>query len=158
MVNHLEDYVWSSYPAYIGKIKPPPGLYQQEVYEQLTSNRQRKRKYQAFADDSHMPDSFLKFYNRQRLDLILGGKVFIERVKSLLSDTTDEVSHGGLQFNRPAIERIVAIVSDYYGVPDSDIYAMGKGRGKTNQPRKKPCIWPNIWVDTGLSRFPVLSD
>ncbi len=136
MVNRLEDYAWSSYPAYIGMVKPPRWLYQQEVYEQLTSSRQRKRKYQAFVDDSHMPDSFQKFYNRQRHDPILGGKAFVERVKLLLSDTSDEISHGELQFTRPAIERIVAIVSDYYGIADSDIYAMRKGRGKTNQPRK----------------------
>ena len=69
----LENYEWSSYLAYIGIDKPPPWLYQQEVYEQLTSSLQRKRKYQSFVDDARMPDTFLKFYNRQRLDPILVG-------------------------------------------------------------------------------------
>ena len=136
MVKHLEDYHWSSYPAYIGLSKSPPWLYQREVYEQLTSNRQRRRKYRAFVEDSHIPDSLLKFYNRKRIDPILGDGTFVERIKALFVNSVDEISHGELQTTRPSIDKIVTVVSTHYGLSESDIYRVRKGRGQSNQPRK----------------------
>jgi REP element-mobilizing transposase RayT len=136
MVVRLEDHEWSSYPAYIGADKPSSWLYQQEVYEQLTGSRQRKRKYQQFVDDSNMPDSFLKFYNRQRLDPILGGRDFINRIKPLFRQSATDVSHAELQSFRPSIDQIVSAVTDFYGLQKVDIYKVKKGRGQSNQPRK----------------------
>jgi putative transposase len=43
MIDDLERYAWSSYPAYIGKTRRQPWLYQDEVYGQLQVKRQYKK-------------------------------------------------------------------------------------------------------------------
>ena len=134
--DRLENYEWSSYLAYIGIDKPPPWLYQQEVYEQLTSSLQRKRKCQRFVGDARMPDSIQKFYSRQRLAPILGDGNFINRIKLLFKQSATDVSHAELQTFRPSVDKIVSAVSEYYGLQRGDIYKVKKGRGQSNQPRK----------------------
>ena len=48
MVEKLEDYLWSSYPNYLGKVKLPEWLYPQEVLAQLHTQTNISQKYQAY--------------------------------------------------------------------------------------------------------------
>jgi chromosomal replication initiation ATPase DnaA len=66
----------------------------------------------------------------------LGGEDFIERIQGKLGEITDEVSHFDKQTLRPTIARVVAVVSDFYRIPERDIYQTKKGRDTKNRPRK----------------------
>lgn len=136
IVERPEDYKWSSYPAYIGERKPERWLYQQEVYGQLHAKRLLKTKYQNYVNERGIDESLEEFYSRERLSPILGGEDFIEKIQGKLGEITNEASHLDKQALRPTITRIVAVVSDFYRIPEREIYQTKKGRGARNRPRK----------------------
>ena len=136
IVERPEDYQWSSCATYIGKHKPEKWLYQQEVYGQLHAKRLLKKKYQIYVNERGIDERLEEFYSRERLSPILGGEDFIEKIQGKLGEIADETSHLDKQALRPTIARIVVAVSDYYRVPEREIYQTKKGRGASNRPRK----------------------
>jgi REP element-mobilizing transposase RayT len=136
IVERLEDYEWSSYHTYIGKHKPEKWLYQKEIYGQLHAKRQLKKKYKDFVNEGGIDERIEDFYSRERLSPILGGEIFIEEIQSKLGEIINEASHLDTQALRPTIARIVAVVSDYYRIPELEIYQTKKGRAAKNRPRK----------------------
>ena len=136
MVERLEDYAWSSYPSYIGQRKPEKWLCCKEVYSQLGAKRQVEKKYQAYVNEPGIDETLEDFYNRERLGPVLGDEDFIEEIQDKIGEIVGEASHQDLQRLKPTVDKIVTVISDYYGVLESEIYLVRKGRGARNQPRQ----------------------
>ena len=136
MVGRLEDYAWSSYPDYIGQRKPEKWLYRSEVYGQLSTKRPMGKKYQAYVNEAGIDETIENFYSRERLSPILGGEDFIEEIQDKIGEIVEETSHQDRQRLKPTVLKIVTAISDYYGVLESEIYAVRKGRGVQNRPRQ----------------------
>lgn len=136
MVDDLQLYPWSSYPAYIGKRPAESWLIQNEVYGLLTSSRVKKKRYKAYVEQSDLIDDVADFYDKQRLPAVLGGEAFRTTVQKLKESSSIEVPRHQRLNDNPSIKTIIEHVADYYGVKAEDIVDMKRGRGAKNFPRK----------------------
>jgi len=136
MVDHLENYVWSSYRSYIGGCAAEKWLYLREVYGQLNTNKPFAREYQSYMNEGQMDKDLKDFYSRKHRDPILGNERFIEGIKGFLGKENSEVAYNEKKRLRPGIGAIVEAVCTYSQVSEKDIYQVKKGRGVKNQPRK----------------------
>ena len=76
MVDNLEEYEWSSYSAYIDKIKSPVWLVREEVYGQLTQTEHKAEQYRCFMVNEDLDKKLIKFYSQKSSLPILGDDAF----------------------------------------------------------------------------------
>ena len=132
LVNHLADYAWSSYPAYINQAGVPAWLSRDAVYGELGS-RKRYQAYQIYVDQGNNHE-ITQFYQQKRSVSILGSKRFIETI-------IKEKVHQGSEINqretRPVvpISTIIQKVAGYYQIPEQAITQTRRGQGARNIPR-----------------------
>ncbi len=81
MVERLEDYQWSSYPAYSNKVKPPEWLYRDKTYQML-GHKQRYIGYAKYVDLG-IDEDIQRFYNKSNTLSVLGDNEFRETQKAL---------------------------------------------------------------------------
>ena len=74
LVDRLEEYLWSSYPAYIGKAKSPDWLYREMTYD-LLGAKQRYRGYEAYVQ-SGLDEKLKVFYRKGNQASVLSGADF----------------------------------------------------------------------------------
>lgn len=132
----LDTYVWSSYPAYIGKATAPSWLYQEAVLSQLNIKRRLRQKYQAYVLEEDILPEVSDFYSKAHLAPILGDEGFVARIKALSKEANSELTYRERQTLKPSITKIVLAVSEYYKIPTAALYLIQRGRGYKNRPRK----------------------
>jgi len=133
LVDALEDYPGSSYPAYINKVTCPDWLYRDENYSQLTTSRQRYVRYRAFVELG-TDEEITKFYGKGNVMSILGGEGFREWAYSRTSDD-EEIIRKQCVFNRLTIQTIVGHISKEFGVTKEAILTAVRGPGEKNLAR-----------------------
>jgi REP element-mobilizing transposase RayT len=80
MVEKLEDYKWSSYPAYIGKVKPPKFLKTDFILGQFNLSKNKSiNAFRKFHDDKE--DDNWNPQQEAYKGLILGGTDFVENIQ-----------------------------------------------------------------------------
>ena len=136
MIDDLAHYPWSSYPNYIGKAPSPPWLCMQEVYGQLNTKRQVKKKYQDFVLNGETDERLTDFYGKRRLKPILGDDDFVAKCQAEYDDIDQEISHDDIRSLRPSLDLILTTVGTAYNVDRETLIKAQKGRGKSNLPRK----------------------
>jgi len=113
IVERLEQYKWSSFPAYINKVKAPFWLYTNEVLKQFTSDKQYEEIYQYTmqGNSAELED----IYSSEKSPPIIGDDEFIEKLKSKKNyySISEEVTDK--RFLRPSIEDIIQVVSKVTG-------------------------------------------
>ncbi len=132
-----EEYLWSSYSAYIGKGEAGEWLHCDAVLGHYSRNRsQARRLYKRFVEEGlRLPENPFKYI---RGGLILGNEEFVEEIKSKISvqrnqdipqtrDVTVNVSY----------DSVVAAVSKRLGVSEKDMTT----RGARNNLARKICIY-----------------
>ncbi len=136
IVDVLEDYIWSSYPAYIGTGQPASWLHREDVYGQLNSRGKYPSRYRCYVEESDTGEKIVSFYRFKRQPVILGTEGFIKRTKKKIASLSDEAPRIERRCVSLHIQTIVEGISAYYGISSSDIYEVKKGRGLKNRPRK----------------------
>jgi len=134
IVDKLENYPWSSYPAYIGKVTPPDWLEQDSTF-QILGAKQRFRGYKAFVKQG-VDDETVKFYGKGNTAAIYGDKTFKAWIfDDLLPGLSVEEKSRVIQ---PFIEleKITNFVAKNYKMTVDDLRTMVKGRNSGNAPRK----------------------
>ncbi len=128
MVNLLENYKWSSYPAYINKESGPVWLYREETYA-LLGNRQRYAGYRSFVE-SGVDEEVQRFYQKPRQSLVLGSNAFKMRVygKEHNHDLVRRIKKRETKL--PQISEIVEEVANLLGEEQSAIYQGQRGGNK----------------------------
>ncbi|HFE39171.1 MAG TPA: hypothetical protein ENK06_12260 [Gammaproteobacteria bacterium] len=141
-IKQLDEYPWSSYPAYIKNVKPPEWLYQQEIYQQLNCGTDQQKKYRAFVELG-VDEEIRQFYSKGNQVPYLGSDSFRDWIYK--QRVTDErtVSKDALQLFRPGINDIIESVAKAFKVRKNTIIDPPRGRVSNNIPR---------WVTMALAQ------
>jgi REP element-mobilizing transposase RayT len=132
IVQALEDYRWSSYPAYINKAHPIEGLNRELVYAEL-GHRQRFRAYRRYVmvgNDENIQD----FYSKKKLPAVFGSQIFADTIKGKVQALDREIDRKGLD-HPIAMKTIRQAVALYYGITELELVTTKRGKGRKNIPR-----------------------
>ncbi|MCU7937164.1 MAG: transposase [Candidatus Thiodiazotropha sp. (ex Dulcina madagascariensis)] len=134
MVSCLEEYPWSSYPAYIGKAKSPVWLERETVYSMLGS-KQRYRGYADYIMDG-VDEETAEFYQKGNIAAIIGsrdfkGWVYEELLPGLQAEEKVRIIQPDL-----SMDVITSNVATAYGNSVDGITRVVKGLQKENEARK----------------------
>jgi putative transposase len=134
MVENLEDYTWSSYPAYINQVKSPEWLSTELTHQMLGA----KQRYYGYAKYTAMGNSeqITKFYGRGNIASIIGDKDFStwfrdEKIPELKANlkVRQTIAYG------MSISEIVKYTAQYFGQSVKDIKQLKKGRNSQSKTR-----------------------
>ncbi|WP_231760000.1 helix-turn-helix domain-containing protein [Microbulbifer elongatus] len=140
LADQLEEYPWSSYPAYLNLCKSPGWLYRDFTYAAL-GRRDKYRGYRQFVEQG-VDEEVAAFYERQRQSPFLGGEVFQEEMRSRLGEIPPEVSgvagDGDTSVGYVTIVEVVAMVFERQA---DDLYKRSApGRSGAN-PARAVAMW-----------------
>ena len=128
---HLDEYPWSSYLAYVGKVSRPEWLTTGYVLDAI-GKRNRQARYAAFVDQD-TDEALTTYYEKSKLAPILGDEAFRAKVMSQVQ------AHPEVPESRAAthvgLKEVMSAVADYYGVAPSTLQVSKRGRGVTNPAR-----------------------
>ena len=132
LVNHLADYAWSSYPAYINQSAAPAWLNRDAVYGEQGS-RKRYQAYRTYVDQGN-DHEIIRFYQQKRGVSILGSKQFAEALTNGQAHQDSEINQ---RETRPVVPILTIIrqVAQYYQIPEQAITQTRRGQGARNIPR-----------------------
>lgn len=131
LVMHLEDYSWSSYPAYINKARAPEWLEREQTYAMLGQRRRYAgyRRYVESGGDRELE----QFYGRGRWAAILGDERFVQEASGREWRNGSASVLRRRLYEPPDFDRIVDAVCDAFTVDRASVVA-GK-RGRRNEAR-----------------------
>lgn len=132
VVQYLDRYVNSSYPAYLGQ-RPRPEWLRTETVLGLLGSRGSARRYRALVEQDGQ-DEVTTFYAAARQAPILGSKAFMKRMRRGRRPHPEQPGHKHLQ-RWPSGTEILAAVSAAWQVPVKALRRTERGRGKRNLPR-----------------------
>lgn len=135
MVDKLDKYAWSSYPAYVGKAKRPEWLNCDLTYTSLTESRQKRRAYRRYVEQVDLDDDIAAYYAKKRAIPIIGNESFRQTAAESNQSKNAEAPKYERRFVSPTLPRIVNEVAKHYGVTKRSIRESIRGRGKRNWPR-----------------------
>ncbi len=134
LVRHLEDYPWSSYPAYIGKAKSIHWLERETTYCML-GHKQHCKGYENYVMQG-VDEETEQFYEKGSLGAIIGDKDFKGWVyEKLLPELEAEEKIRVIQPDL-TMDDITNDVAMNYGTCVNDIRKIIKGPQKGNEARK----------------------
>ncbi len=149
IVETLESYRWSSYPAYINRAKAEPWLYREKTYEML-GNKQKYISYKNFVDLGTDDETRL-FYDKGNTRSVIGNKSFKDVLAKQKKKLKVNVDLAQLLSERPAIDDIISAVANAYQVELCDIKKRKSGRQIANMPRKVAIYLCQQYGDIPLS-------
>jgi putative transposase len=132
MVKKLEQYEWSSFPAYINKASSPAWLYKAETLGYFESDNIPNQIYQ-FTMQGNLDEFEEKFFS-DKSPPIIGSQEFVEDIKSKKSYHSISTEIMGKKYFRPSINDIIEVVSTVTGKDYGDICS--KKRCCVNAPRE----------------------
>ena len=134
LVDLLEDYPWSSYPAYINTAKAPSWLTRETTYQML-GRRQKYSGYRRYVGDGNVGD-ISEFYGKGNVATVVGGLAFKEHIAENAEDYSVNTELAKVLNERPSPEAIVKAVSHISKVSIDTIVKRQPGRQQANQARK----------------------
>jgi len=132
MVNNLEDYRWSSYPAYVNKVAAVDWLHREKTYQMLG----HRKKYLGYRDYvmEGIDEDILRYYSKGNILSVLGDKEFRESVREETKDVDLEVLRQVLQ-DKPSASMLIALVAKVFSVDVASITEKPTGRLVSNPAR-----------------------
>ena len=131
LVKRLDQYRWSSYPAYIGKHKRPRWLTCQYILRSLTRDQTIKA-YKAFVAES-IDQEIKEFYSKTKQSPILGSPAFKQKLKLQSKDI--DVPDLRQARVKPTLDRIVDVVCQRMGVEVESVWTSPRGRAVKDHAR-----------------------
>ncbi|VAW88818.1 hypothetical protein MNBD_GAMMA17-1283 [hydrothermal vent metagenome] len=132
LVRNINDYVWSSYPSYVGKATAPAWLTQDVIYGELAAT-QLKAAYRKYIEQG-VDEEIDEFYNKKRQSSIMGDKAFSESAYANAANWDREITRKGI-VGPIAAQTIVSQVARHFSCTEQSIYHARRGRGSPNVPR-----------------------
>ena len=134
IVAGLQDYLWSSYPAYISKVKVPDWLYRELTYQMLG----HKQRYSGYANyvTQGVDEETAQHYQRGNMAAIIGDKDFKSWVYEELLPELNAEEKGQLILTGIAIKTIVEGIAKASDTTADKLTAVEKGPKKGNEDRK----------------------
>jgi len=135
IVKKLEQFPWSSYPAYINKTKAPEWLHRETLYSML-NQRQKYKAYQAYVGQSN-DDEIIQFYDRTNIASVLGSKEFVDWLQEeVIPDLNKKVFVKNVLPKVLTIEQIIMSVAKFYNIEYKNLTQIVKGPDKGLMARK----------------------
>ncbi len=134
MVENLDQHEWSSYSAYINKVKAPIWLVRDEIYGQLSGTEHKAEHYECFMANEDLDKKLIKFYSQQSAPPVLGDEIFVNSL-SLVKPSKETPRHSQV-YTRPSITAVISEVAILFREDVSTLTTVKKGRVKSNIPRK----------------------
>jgi len=150
LVKNLEDYKWSSYPAYLGLEKPAKWLYRDKIAESFAGS------YKAYVMANEDGDNFKKHYNdKENFPMILGSDNFRKKIHSQISKSDNINKDEILTRIRGnfTIDEVIEITSKAFNVPKHLIKNRQVGKVKSNFVRKFAMYLCHIYFQKTLSEI-----
>ncbi len=132
LVQKLDEYPWSSYPAYVGKVATPEWLTREVIYGELGARR-HKAAYRNYVDQG-VDEETACFYKKQGQPAIWGDSEFAECAVGGAGKWDREVTRKGI-VEPIAMREIISRVARHTGCSEKSIYQARRGRGSPNIPR-----------------------
>ena len=134
LVAQLEDYPWSSYPAYIGKVKPTDVLERETIYKML-GHKQQYKGYSDFVMQGIDKETEI-FHRKGNMAAIFGDKAFKEWVyEALLPELGAERKSRVVQPDL-TMQQVTDGVAAYYKTNTKDMLKISRGPQTENESRK----------------------
>lgn len=131
LVDELEDYPWSSYPAYIGQAARPQWLTCSYILKSLAG--QGSEEYYRTYVESGVDEEIAAFFAAGRHSPVLGGEAF-KKTLQVPKSTVDLPDLKQVSV-RPTAEQIVESCARHFGVDEQMIVTPRRGRHSRNQTR-----------------------
>ncbi len=137
MVVQLEDYPWSSYPAYINKVSAPDWLERDKTYQMLG----QKYRYKGYRNhvEKGVDEDIKRFYSKGNILSVLGDKEFKEEKRQESRDIDLKQLQHALD-DRPSVQEVIKIVSQLMKVSEKALHQRGVGQRK-NSPERAFAIY-----------------
>ncbi|GAC18143.1 transposase [Paraglaciecola arctica] len=134
LVEQLEDYPWSSYPAYVGKVKPINFLKRDTIYKML-GHKQHYKDYRKFVMQG-IDEQTATFHRKGNMSAVFGDEAFKKWVyDELLPELTAEGKSRVIQPNL-TIQQVTEAVAAYYKTSTKELLKVSKGPQTENEARK----------------------
>ncbi|OED41606.1 hypothetical protein AB833_09570 [Chromatiales bacterium (ex Bugula neritina AB1)] len=127
LVERLEEYQWSSYPAYRNHIDTPEWLNKETVFGELGSG-QPTRSYARYVDHG-VDEETERFYSKDNWPVVRGSKEFVENAHRHALSEGREVKR--VRSVVP-FERVVKIVCEHYDCTEAEVLKSKRGRQERN--------------------------
>lgn len=135
IVEKLEQYPWSSYPAYINKAKTPEFLHRDTVYGML-GQRQKYQGYQTYVEKGN-DDEIRQFYNRTNIASVMGSQGFVEWLQEeIIPELDKSVFLNTVLSHSVAIKHMIQLIAEFYHLEPIKLTQVIKGPGKGLLARK----------------------
>jgi REP element-mobilizing transposase RayT len=131
----IEQYKWSSYRAYTGKVKAPTWLHCDTILTSFgASNHQQK--YKTFVDEGVDEETRL-FYSKKSLFSIYGSKQFVVDAKAVRTGNrpSARLKQGFKSITKPRLTSILQATATEFSVDRKSLNKEMRGRGGGNTPR-----------------------
>ena len=127
MVNQLEDYPWSSYPAYINKVKPQDWLHREKTYQMLG----QKNRYKGYFDyvEKGIDEDIKRFYSKGNILSVLGDKEFKAQQQKEYEETDLQQLRQILQ-DKPSIKEMIDLICQITKTVEKELLQRASGRRK----------------------------
>jgi len=132
LVNKLELYPWSSYPAFINKASTPSWLKRDAIYDELGSIK-RYSGYQRFVELG-IDEATTVFYAKKHTPAIWGDKQFVKTASKQSKNWSKEITQSG-SVESITIKSIIQHVAHYFTITEQSIVTAQRGPGSRNVPR-----------------------
>ncbi len=132
-VEDIENYLWSSYPAYIDKVTPQKWLNRNEILDQFTHQGNQYTGYRSFVE-RRIDEELTRLYGKNNTMTVLGSDSFREWAYSIKSEDKEVTRKSQPIVNLPK-EVIVKLVSEQFDVAKGSILQSARGRWQRNLPR-----------------------
>jgi putative transposase len=134
LVEQLEDYPWSSYPAYVGHKKPQDWLERKTIY-QMSGHKQRYKGYRDFVMQG-VDEETEKFHRKGNMAAVFGDKAFKQWVyEELLPELAAEDKSRIVQPDL-SMQQVAEGVAVYYQTSADDLRKVCRGPQPENEARK----------------------
>jgi len=135
LVKKLEQYKWSSYPAYINKVNAPSWLHRETLYDML-GQHQKYQGYRAYIDQGN-DEEIKQFYTKTNLASVMGNQQFIDWLKEeVIPECDDGVLLNKVLMLNLSIKKLTAIIAVFYQLKPKDLTQVIRGPAKGLLARK----------------------
>ncbi len=135
LVEALDTYSWSSYPAYLNQTTCPPWLSRELIYDLLGHHR-KYQGYQIYVE-AGVDEEIQEFYDRSHTPAILGDHAFLAWVRKKYLRTLDNKVIARKVLPSPlSLETIIELVADFYHLESAQLTEVVKGPQKGLLARK----------------------
>ena len=118
LVATAQDYLWSSYPAYLGHSQVPEWLHTRHVLTYFGPHDVRRR-YQCFVNQG-VDEELEVFYAEASVGPVLGTQEFVDSLAVPRPDDPEIPQRRALE-RAPEISQIIEVVAEVFGVPTATV-------------------------------------